>query len=113
MSVCRCIYGAKIRALHPGTAAADDGATHLLNGAPMQTRRTRSQQSSATQGGSFKLVEPLWGLDAQGPHVQLQKQDVALMTYEQLRKELSSSDREASSAQHRLAACCCYEGALA
>lgn len=40
-----------------------------------------------------KLTDPVWGMNGEGNAVQMHHQDVALITYEQLRKELSTSDR--------------------
>ena len=57
------------------------------------TRRTRSQRDPAAEGGFVHVVKPIWCLDPEGVPVQMQQQDIALMTYEQLRKELSASDK--------------------
>lgn len=57
------------------------------------TRRTRSQRDPSAEGGFISLVKPIWCLDPDGTPVQMQQQDIALMTYEQLRKELGASDR--------------------
>ncbi len=57
------------------------------------TRRTRSQRDPAAEGGFVSLVRPIWCLDPTGTPVQMQQQDIALMTYEQLRKELGASDK--------------------
>ncbi|KAL0028145.1 hypothetical protein WJX77_009970 [Trebouxia sp. C0004] len=57
------------------------------------TRRTRSQRDPAAEGGFVSVVRPIWCLDPSGSPVQMQQQDIALMTYEQLRKELSASNK--------------------
>ena len=58
-----------------------------------QTRRTRSQRDLAAESGFVNLVRPIWCLNPAGDPVQMHQQDIALMTYEQLRKELGASDK--------------------
>lgn len=93
----RCTYGrqanAIITAQNGSITTTTDGATARQNPSHMQSRRTRSQRTVVKGGAQVKVIDPIWGMDAEGRAVQMQHQDIALMTYEQLRKELSTSDR--------------------
>ena len=104
-SVCvihRCVYDGKAEYLTVAEQQPSKGKTKTgagkagLSEKPerAQTRRTRSQRDpGGAENGGVSLVRPLWCLDPEGNPVQMQQQDVALMTYEQLRKELGASDK--------------------
>ena len=93
----RCTYDSQANALitaqNGSISAAGDDAIAMRGAAYMQPRRTRSQRTVVKGGAQVKVTDPIWGMDAEGRAVQMQHQDIALMTYEQLRKELSTSDR--------------------
>ena len=85
---CRCTY-----TQHGISRYVDHGPAATQDGAPVPPRRTRSQRTTTTGGALVKMTDPLWGMNGEGNAVQMHRQDVALITYEQLRKELSTSDR--------------------
>ena len=96
----RCVYDGRAdwlaAAQQPGKKGTRAGAAAAAAPAPpirTPTRRTRSQRGPAAEGGFVHVGKPLWCLDPDGVPVQMQHQDIALMTYEQLRKELSASDK--------------------
>ena len=94
---CRCTYDSQANAIitaqNGSITTTADGANARQNPSHMQPRRTRSQRTVVKGGAQVKVIDPIWGMDAEGRAVQMQHQDIALMTYEQLRKELSTSDR--------------------
>jgi hypothetical protein len=95
----RCVYDGKADYLAMSqqqpkkSSRAAGGALAVQEPTRVLTRRTRSQRDPAAEGGFVSLVRPIWCLDPNGSPVQMQQQDIALMTYEQLRKELSASDK--------------------
>lgn len=95
----RCVYNGKADYLAMSqqqpkkSSRAAGGALAVQEPTRVLTRRTRSQRDPAAEGGFVSLVRPIWCLDPNGSPVQMQQQDIALMTYEQLRKELSASDK--------------------
>ena len=96
----RCVYDGKADYLavaqqqqSKGKKKTGAGGTSLPDPERAQTRRTRSQRDPGAENGFVNLVKPIWCLDPKGNPVQMQQQDVALMTYEQLRKELGASDK--------------------
>lgn len=96
----RCVYDGKADYLaaaqqQQSTGKKRTGASGSALPDPerAQTRRTRSQRDPKAENGFVNLVRPIWCLDPQGNPVQMQQQDIALMTYEQLRKELGASDK--------------------
>lgn len=76
-----------------GKKKTGGGGTALPDPERPQTRRTRSQRDLAATNGFITLVKPIWCLSPEGHPVEMQQQDIALMTYEQLRKELGASDK--------------------
>lgn len=98
MCVCRCVYDGKADYLAT-TQQQSKGKKKGSSSAALpdperaQTRRTRSQRNPEAENGFVSLVKPIWCLDPMGQPVQMQQQDIALMTYEQLRKELGASDK--------------------
>lgn len=98
---CRCTYDSQASALllaqDERHAPTQDGTTATRDAAhtPPIGKRTRSQRTATVGGAMVKVTDPLWAVNEEGNAVQMQHQDIALMTYEQLRKELSSSDRSA------------------
>jgi len=95
----RCVYDGKADYLAKSqqqpkkSNRAAAGSSAVQEPTRVLTRRTRSQRDPAAEGGFVSLVRPIWCLDPNGSPVQMQQQDIALMTYEQLRKELSASDK--------------------
>ena len=97
----RCVYDGKADYLAvaqqqqqgKGKKKTGAGGAALPDPERAQTRRTRSQRDPAAENGFVNLVRPIWCLDPEGNPVQMQQQDIALMTYEQLRKELGASDK--------------------
>ena len=102
MRLYRCIYDGKADYLAASqqqqqqqkrgnrSAASMSAAPEPSRVAP---RRTRSQRDPAAEGGFVSLIRPIWCLDPDGAPVQMQQQDIALITYEQLRKELAASEK--------------------
>lgn len=97
---CRCVYDSKADLLAAAQQQQNQGkkkdggrSVALPDPKRAQTRRTRSQKDLAAGNGFISLVKPIWCLSPQGTPVQMQQQDIALMTYEQLRKELGASDK--------------------
>ena len=96
----RCVYDSKADLLaaaqqqqNQGKKKDGGGSAALPDPERSQTRRTRSQKDLAAGNGFISLVKPIWCLSPEGTPVQMQQQDIALMTYEQLRKELGASDK--------------------
>lgn len=92
----RCVYDDKADYLamsQQQQTRSKRGAANASEPDRVLTRRTRSQRDPSAEGGFISLVNPIWCLDPDGDPVQMQQQDIALMTYEQLRKELGASDR--------------------
>ena len=96
----RCVYDGKADYLavaqqqqSKGKKKTGAGGAALPDPERAQTRRTRSQRDPKAENGFVNLVRPIWCLDPEGNPVQMQQQDIALMTYEQLRKELGASDK--------------------